>query len=168
MTMLLFGEVELGPERFAAMAPHLRGEAVRLLSDAGYGWKRICEALGIDADTFSALYKSRHAFRVGKPDRALPADEDGERTLVEQDTLQAAILALIAGEGGRIALSFAALAGRMDAPKERVIYAVHRLAAKGLIQKTGGGGRRAVVWSLTRKGQRLAAEGKPEPEAADA
>lgn len=76
-TIALFGAVRIDPDRFAAMAPHLRTEAALLARERLSDTRAASDALGADLAEFHAALRGRHAYRlpdvaVARPQRAGP------------------------------------------------------------------------------------------------
>lgn len=162
----LFGQTEVGPqavappppaaitpERFAAMAPHLRQELVLLMAERGMSRRDVATLLAVPPGEVDAVAGSRHQHRCFQPDRA-----EGARAPKRGDLPPrcAKLLKIMIDNGGEMRLSLHDMEMAAGLAPGSAAAVLKALRERGLAQCLArGGGRRASIWILTEKGRDL-------------
>lgn len=128
----LFGACEMTPKVFAAMAPHLQTEAVRLMTECGYGVGAIERLAGSQRAQLLATYNRVHQIKLRDEDRGPPPK--GPRTVISA-TARLILLQML-DQAGALASSLSSLSYDLGKSTTSVRHALQQLVEKGLIELT--------------------------------
>lgn len=128
----LFGTCEMTPKSFAAMAPHLQTEAVRLMTESGYGVAAIERIVGSRRADLLATYNRTHQIKLRDEERGTPPK--GPRPAMSA-TARLILLQML-DQAGALASSLSSLSYDLGKSTTSVRHALQQLVEKGLIELT--------------------------------
>jgi hypothetical protein len=175
MTRLaLFGHVEITPEQFQAMAPHVKTEAAllareRLLAMPAAEWakwqpEQVAAAIGADVFQFHDALMARHAFSPFAEIRSAERDEPSvSRAAVQSVLMPSRASARLLGwmvrqPGMKTTLTMPALEAAVGLGAGTARYAEERLQRQGLIERIPAKRARDRGFAVTEAGLSAAIE----------
>lgn len=153
----LFGSCAMTPKTFATMPPHLQTEAVRLMTECGYGVGAIERIAGARRSDLLSMYNQSHQIKIRDEDRATPPK--GPRVAAMSATARL-VLVQMQDQAGALASSLNSIAYDLGKSTTSVRHALQQLVEKGLIELTvpARGTGHPAQYRLTAAGEVQAAE----------
>lgn len=153
----LFGACVLTPKGFAVMEPHLQTEAVRLMTESGYGVAAIERIVGARRSDLLSIYNQSHHIKLRDDDRVSPPK--GPRVAAMSATARL-VLVQMQDQAGALASSLNSIAYDLGKSTTSVRHGLQQLVEKGLIELTvpARGTGHPAQYRLTAAGEVQAAE----------
>lgn len=166
--ILLFGACEMTPARFAAMAPHVKTEALRLMAERGYQAGDVATATGLAGVDLMGIYGARHQFSFRSGEREA-APQAGERRLGLSGAARL-ILLQMQDQAGTLAASGQSIGYDIGRSVASVQAALKLLLSRELIELTApaAGRNHPAQYRMTKAGHQMAERLAALPQEGDA
>lgn len=167
--LTLFGPCSMTPARFAAMAPHLKTEAIRLFAERGLPVREMLTMTGATLGDLMAAGNQPHKIKLETGERV--ACPTGERQLGLSDSARFVLL-MMQNQAGTLAASLGSISYDIGKSESSVRDALKLLTGRELIEMTvpSSGKNHPAQYRMTKAGEEMAEKLAAEParEARDA
>jgi hypothetical protein len=151
----LFGPCAISESVFAAMAPHLKTEALRLMAERGMPAGAMCDATGATACELKTISAQSHRIILKTGEREASATR-GKKSFGLSDSARL-ILLMMRDQAGTLAASVFSIGYDIGKSTSSVRDALSLLVGRGLIVLTApsAGKNQPAQYRITREGEAL-------------